>query len=757
MAIITFTGVSPRSLGDLLKGYGLMALIGEKWPETVFWWDAAAHLCVDFPAHRDKMLLDHIGKDLPLWTDTPGQFEQVIQKSCNKKLPCPIHGRQYEKTEKKTCAYVVTPGSNPLDSQRDLDQLPTSQAELAWAVVVPRTDVQESSLGTEAGGIFPSKGQEGRGNYFANLKKGRGVAQKQGENALRWSLFRNAKPPALASPVTFSCGLLFPEAITRYASGVQLWERAETHGYPLSAWCYLLALRGALLLRGSLRRIRFARSNYPSFPFVFEGADAWEVHLPVWDDKHARTLREWRMQLAQFQVRVKGDALAANAVEFRAAIGSRGVAAAFDRFYRFALEERRPGQQRYLQQGILRGITRLGAANMIDIRLLVAPLAERRWLDRLETKRRLPQKPTLEQLQRFERRAEIERAIHSAIDEPRPETALEILSALWATNQVLARQATRGGNEDKTRNLPPVPLLDARPWERVLCSLLDESAEHRVARAISSVLGAREGDEGPTLENGGAGNNSENVKSRDATKYVGGFLWQLLPIDANHTWSKERGASVISWRGAAPERDFAELLWRRWLCSLGEGIRYFAIRGRRTAPLADVVQLLNGELDLKLIHDLVPLYALLDWRGFQRGDAEPTMDSSDTDETLGPISPVYVILRAWLHLAIYPRDDEPAERDGGILRLLAPLNAAQTSRAVSRALRRLNIRGLATTDGESRPFGKSVPKMQVEIPSGLIRRLPLALLVPINSTDTHCLARRLLVQSPNQKAMENIA
>lgn len=741
MKPITFTGVSPRSLGDLLKGYGLMALIGEKWPETVFYWDDAGHLVAQNPSAPsdwgEEAIKHQIYNRLPSWArDIGGRF-------------APMRGNK-KKGQKKN--------PSKLARQANLDLFDPEIVFHAWAAAVP--DQSGEKADTRSHPWFGAHGQDGSGDYFATLKALSltvAEAPQQVDHGLLWSLYR---PPAVRvaqskNQLLGSGGVFFPEPMKRYSTGVLKWIRESDA--PVSQWCYAFALYGALSLRGSLRRMRFARSNYPSFPFVFEGADAWEVHLPVWSGKHPRTLREWRMQLAQFQVRVKGDALAANAVEFRAAIGSRGVAAAFDRFYRFALEERRPGQQRYLQQGILRGITRLGAANMIDIRLLVAPLAERRWLDRLETKRRLPQKPTSEQLQRFECRAEIERAIHSAIDEPGPETALEILRALWATNRLLAHLATRGGNEDKDKSLLPVPLLDTRTWEQALRSFLDESAEHRVARAIGSVLGAREGDDGSALENVGAGNTSENVKPRDATKHVGGLLWQLLPIDANHTWSKERGASVLSWRGAAPERDFAELLWHRWLCSLGAGIRYLATRGRRTAPLADVVQLLNGELDLNLIHELVPLYTLLDWRGFQRGDAVPTMGSSGTDETLGPISPAYVILRAWLHLAIYPRDDDPAERDGGILRLLATLNAAQMGRAVSRALRRLHIRGLPTTDGESRPFGKAVPQVQVEISSGLVRRLPLALLVPISSTDTHCLARRLLVQSPNQKAMENIA
>jgi hypothetical protein len=47
MARVILGGVSPRSLGDLLKGYGVMAIMGEDCPDALFWWDDAFHLASD--------------------------------------------------------------------------------------------------------------------------------------------------------------------------------------------------------------------------------------------------------------------------------------------------------------------------------------------------------------------------------------------------------------------------------------------------------------------------------------------------------------------------------------------------------------------------------------------------------------------------------------------------------------------------------------------------------------------------------------
>ncbi|MCS7312223.1 MAG: hypothetical protein NZ742_04835 [Acidobacteria bacterium] len=185
--------------------------------------------------------------------------------------------------------------------------------------------------------------------------------------------------------------LFFPESMKRYATGVARGYREKDA--PVSPWCFLLAMRGAMALRGSLQRLRWGRLSYPAFPFVFEGTTVelggrrWsnvELHLPTWTRERPHTWAEFQMQIRQFRARLSNRGFAATAPEFRAAVVGRGVAAAFSTFHRFVLEGRRPSQGgRRLAQAIPRGLTRVGdfGEESSRLRQILDPLAEEGWLD----------------------------------------------------------------------------------------------------------------------------------------------------------------------------------------------------------------------------------------------------------------------------------------------------------------------------------------------------------------------------------------
>lgn len=366
MSTVTFTGISGASLGDLLKGYGIIATVGSKSPDAAFWWNSDLHLLLGDNSDRTEeqlrqLILCTVRTTLLQWASGIGS---EFQK---------------QRADKKK---GVKGGDSPLKESAKHDSFAPYLAEFAAAVAMFGGGRVRSHP------LFPGFGQDGSANYFktlhaeaAKLRNGQGVD-------LEISLFGN-NAGAVAKRLDGTGGLYFPGAIKRYATG-SAWVHEKDA--PLTGWDFLLAVRGALLLRGAARSFRGSRRSYPSFPFVFRGSPVKaggqlfvvdEVYLPTWSSDHPRTLAELQMQIRQFQARVGGGDLASSAADFRRAVQGRGVTGGFDRFHRFVLERRKPGQRQPAVQAVARGATAVGEG-ATELRLLLARIDESGWLDQLE-------------------------------------------------------------------------------------------------------------------------------------------------------------------------------------------------------------------------------------------------------------------------------------------------------------------------------------------------------------------------------------
>jgi len=721
MTTIVFRGVSPRSLGDLLKGYGIMAIVGEEWPDTLFWWDEAFHLVTEKQTDpsEDTKTAEQDPLDVIL-NVIRGRVLNWAEKEMT-----PLKPRRGDKSK------GLTRQDSPVKSAREQDKLEPKVALWARAVGLPTFD--RDGDGTEPHPLFPAHGQEGSGDYFSQIEKAAKAAVSAPED-LKWSVFAkgNAKGnPALRS--TLQSGyLFFPEAMKRYATGVKEWEREKDA--PVSPWCFLLALRGAMLLRGSLRRLRWGRRNYPAFPFVFEGLTVElgagkyfrnvELHLPTWTADRPRTLAEFEMQVRQFQARLSARGFAATAAEFRAAVVGRGAGAAFDIFHRFVLEGRRPGQRQPMRQGIPRGVTRVGERGGASgrLRLMLAPLAETGWLDQFDLSDKLRAA-----------RARVDSAIHVAVDEPGFEAYRGVLDALWDLNRsILLSGALRRDFEDARRTPRPLPPLPARLWEEALQDALNSYACYRLGRAIGSILGVK-------AESGNAG--------------VGPVLEHMLPVRYDRATGSWRApdpppSRPLRWAGLDPLADFKALLWYRWLDSAD--FDHLPFQGARCAPLEDVAALLRGEVDVRELHRLAGLFALLDWQNRDSDTFQPGASGS-----VATVPPAYAALRLWFELGIRPAPDSRPPRDGEVVRLLSIGKAEQVQRAATRALSRLRVDGLPW-DEEPRPMGKAVACFEPVVPEFEAPRLAVALMVPITRKDMRALSRRLWVPMEETKTSKEL-
>lgn len=709
MEPVAFGGVSPRSLGDLLKGYGLIAVLGEKYAATRFWWDDGFHLVAELPADTDSKI-EQLFDDLPRWAETVATgFQRTRQESCNKPLPCPDHPQAKAKGKKKTCPIVLVGKTNsPLRSRAGHDGFDPALAEIARAAAVPPA---QSDRNAEPSPWFPGYGQEASGNYFDKLAEA-AKAARQSVSDLAWSLYGIGAEPVQN---TVDKGyLFFPEPTKRYATGVEKWEQTKA---AIPAWCFLLALRGALFLRGGLRRPRWRRSGYPTFPFVFDGGGIAEVHLPTWNSEHPRTRDELLLQVRQFHAPLTQGSFAVTAAEFRAAVQRRGPAVGFDTFHRFAIEARRPGQQQRMPQAIPRGLTRANRQQVgVDLRRMIASLGESGWVDQFLLPRRKNNED--DRAYALEERRLLDGAIHRAIEEPTVDSYLGILEAVWRLNRgLLLPGKLRRVLEAHGRTPRPAPPLPVTQWERALGPEFVHRAEWRLARAIGSIVGVR-GERG---------------------RAVGPILENLLPVE--YQWGRSRwitqgsASTQVTWSGRAPLRDFQTLLWRRWLAS--DGLDRLPFGGARAALLDDVLLLLRGEVDVREVHRLTPLFALVDWQN--AGPAE----TNQLPHRL-PLMPAYAALRLWLELGIRPARGRRPPRDGEVPRLVSLAGVNHVEKAVERALARLRVDGLPWNK-EPAPIGKGVVTARPRLTQLESERLALALMIPISRADTLALAHRLWV------------
>ncbi|QUV86481.1 type I-U CRISPR-associated protein Csx17 [Chloracidobacterium aggregatum] len=699
MAAVVCSGVSPRSLGDLLKGFGVMAIVGENCPDALFWWDDAFHLVVERPCddgadqRESRQAIEGVVRGHLLgWGSVVAEAFKPVRGSKEKKIK-----RQDSK----------------LKLRDNHDRFEPQIAAWARAIALPDPDKKE----TEPHPLFPAHGQEGSGDYFSQVEKAVEAARGAPLD-IAWSLFAEGNPTLKKG--LDSGYLFFPEPMKRYATGIAKWVQDRA---ALSPWCFLLAVRGAVLLRGSLRRLRWGRRAYPAFPFVFEGSVVElgkgsffrnvEVHLPTWTAAYPRTLAEFEVQMRQFQARLSGRGFAATAAEFRAAVVGRGPGAAFDTFHRFVLEGRRRGQDQRMRQGIPRGSTRVGVKGKehATLRLMLAPLAETGWFDQFSTDRLRAE------------RARAEEAIHRAVDEPGPDTYRGILKSLWDLNQALVVSgALRRDLEDTGRKPRPLPPLPALLWERALGNEPDPA--HQLGRAIGSILGVR-ADLG--------------VRAKGAV--VGPILEHMLPVRWN--WKKSGDWTVpkdppsrpLRWAGLNPLADFKDLFWFRWLDSAELPKLPFA--AARFARLADIAALLRGDVNIREVHCLAGLYALLDWESLGTGRGEAS-------GACVPVPPSYAALRLWLELGIDPPPKSRPPRDGTVARLLSLGSASGVEKAVEVALGHLRVNGLPWRT-DPRPTGKAVARFAATIPANEAARMLLAVLAPISKDDTLALSRHLWV------------
>ena len=226
MTVVEFRGVSTASLGAMLKGYGVMAGVGARWPEARFWWTPAGALVTEIPALGDA--------------SSEAQRKELRSALASVSDWAKRTGKIFAKADH---------GDQPLKDPMVWNGLDSEAAADAEAVGIyfgreePAPNPVLGSWGQSIGG---------RANQFNTLREVAGQAPAADIDS---AVFDEERAPK--ARLKRGGGLLFPEGIKRYATGSD-WIH-ETRK-PLGNWDYILAMRGLLLLRGAARNPRGSRS-----------------------------------------------------------------------------------------------------------------------------------------------------------------------------------------------------------------------------------------------------------------------------------------------------------------------------------------------------------------------------------------------------------------------------------------------------------------------------------------------------------------
>lgn len=535
----------------------------------------------------------------------------------------------------------------------------------------------------------------------------------------------------------------FPDAIKNYNQGLE-WV-VET--YPFCPLDYLLAVEGALAMRGAVSKSLTSNArSYAAFPFVFEGTETMtddegeiaglgiSVWLPIWS--RPTTFDELQSFVLDAQARLpKKECRFAS--DFARAVRSQGVDAGFSAFqeFRFKMKGARipwAVSRRYLSCS--------GSATTSVVNELLAPVDESKFLDQF------PFRPPLEvkrlgkpDLHPF--RAPVLDAIEVAAAEPDGNKILDVLCRLADLNAQLAKSKSLRKKIDEKERVVFIPPLRCEDWSEALVDL-ESDREFEIARALASIQGRERQSEGRYSQ-------------------AEPFLGSLLPLQRRQrSWFLPDPPSPQAvWSGLDLTRELSAILARRVIDS--EADFRPALVGVCSARLSSVLAFLRGELDDSRIARLVEGLSLVDWQ--QHSEHEVRDAAQHSDEQQRDAVPVaYAAVRSLVEIAcdaissrsITAGDSRPRATVQRTIALVTCQEPGLVVAGVKEALRRLAIVGVPNTYGEAtrqqkpKLAGKDVITFEVgsarmQCGPALSRRLAAAVLIPLARQDRWKLIRAI--------------
>ncbi|MFN0315109.1 MAG: type I-U CRISPR-associated protein Csx17 [Burkholderiales bacterium] len=605
------------------------------------------------------------------------------------------------------------------------DALPDSGSLAMDAVLTSRTTrASDNPLFLKRGEAGNSELFRGFWSFYLDFKKKPGDLVRaslfQGESSL-WDKEKSPGTP------------FFSDAIKTYNNGLG-WV---VDSFPFNALDYLLAVEGALALRGAASRALSANSRrFAAFPFVFDSGEdfvddsnevkgtASSIWLPLWG--RGTTFSELSSFICDAQARLPGKEARFSA-EFARAIRAMGADAGFSGWQEFRFKMKASWVP-WICTGHYLGASSGGRG--MNLNDALEPLDESGFLDQFEPRWKGNK---IDARSPHPIRAAIGSAIEHAVVQPTPDNALEILLRLYPACGKLAQ--SKSFQEKLYQHAAFFDPLPMQQWEALLAGM--DSAEFRIARALASMTGF-------------------SKQANGKFSGVQPFLGSLLPLNLEYgRWRLEEHSKQAVWSGADPYHDLARVLSRRYLDSLDD--ERPALMSPRPAPLEDILAFLHGELDDHRIARWTEALSLIGWHFGQEpvsADGTATSEESsldDTQQTTRAVPLAYAALRSLLEMECEWQGADLSlwkkRRSHRPVALLCQRTPSSLALAVEDALRWLAIWGVPNRWGQDarrekpRLGGRDVIRTDHrdltfdETQSPLVSRLAAAVLIPLDWRD----------------------
>jgi len=545
--------------------------------------------------------------------------------------------------------------------------------------------------------VFGTGGNIGKRNLAALWKRCRQLSrQSEASSWLKQTLFGTDD---VLLPELQGAGTWFVFSNKMFNSG-QDWYREGR----LSPWSFLLAMEGALFLRGGIhRRLGTRTRREAAFPFICRpteplvdaqvGHGKCEFWAPLWKKPARVTEIEGLFRAGLAEV---GGRSASAPHEFAIAALDAGVDSGISAFIRFDLRQTTSAQvfEALPQEQILVSHN----ASLRHSRLLL-PLIKARWIDRL------PYEPRdSKQRGKFVGlRGPVEAAIvHLSEDATDAERWRNLLLLMARTQQRIDR------NKDLRERCTPVPRLHELWFER---AWPDPPLELCAARAIASICGC-------------------STPVRDVRESAGPLLVNIFGVETmagGSPWFPKARPNRAVWHEGSPARRLIDVLRRRLLDA--NELDTSPLHGSRSCSISAAALFLGGSsvFDDELLVRWLPPLTLVDWGSAIHNSKGKRVESPE------PLHPLYSLFRPLFDpenvrvdgkpLFPFSKFDSRKPHTGAVRNILNLLLQNQIDEAVGHARTRYLGAGWRT-------FDPPVKEMVLDA-----ERLVAALLIPVDAME----------------------